>query len=215
MSPQAAGPGVNGVEVGVLLFFFIAVTLGGFFAARWRRPASMASLDEWGLGGRGFGTLVTWFLLGGDLYTAYTFVAVPAAMYATGAVSGWFAVPEPGLRGGIRIERDNPERRGSSTTIDVDDYDAADPVHRKAITMLDQAVHGADQDVLPACVAVVEQLWADEPVQVWQAAGRLSAAGVPRRQAIRRLAQLWQRCDAADPAGYVAALESVGRPGVR
>ena len=52
MSPQAAGPGVNGVEVGVLLFFFIAVTLGGFFAARWRRPASMASLDEWGLGGR-------------------------------------------------------------------------------------------------------------------------------------------------------------------
>src|SRR6266536_1436738 len=93
MSPQAAGPGVNGVEVGVLLFFFIAVTLGGFVAARWRRPASMASLDEWGLGGRGFGTLVTWFLLGGDLYTAYTFVAVPAAMYATGAVSGWFAVP--------------------------------------------------------------------------------------------------------------------------
>jgi hypothetical protein len=127
----------------------------------------------------------------------------------------WFAVPEPGRRGGIRIERDNPERRGSSTTIDVDDYDAADPVHRKAITMLDQAVHGADQDVLPACVTVVEQLWADQPIQVWQAAGRLSAAGVPRRQAIRRLAQLWQRCDAADPAGYVAALESVGRPGVR
>ena len=53
----------------------------------------MDSLDEWGLGGRGFGTVVTWFLLGGDLYTAYTFVAVPAAMYATGAISGFFAVP--------------------------------------------------------------------------------------------------------------------------
>jgi SSS family solute:Na+ symporter len=53
----------------------------------------MHSLDEWGLGGRGFGTITTWFLLGGDLYTAYTFVAVPAAMYATGAVSGFFAVP--------------------------------------------------------------------------------------------------------------------------
>jgi SSS family solute:Na+ symporter len=36
---------------------------------------------------------VTWFLLGGDLYTAYTFVAVPAAMFATGAVAGFFAVP--------------------------------------------------------------------------------------------------------------------------
>jgi SSS family solute:Na+ symporter len=53
----------------------------------------MHSLDEWGLGGRGFGTVITWFLLGGDLYTAYTFVAVPAAMFATGAVSGFFAVP--------------------------------------------------------------------------------------------------------------------------
>ena len=36
---------------------------------------------------------MTWFLLGGDLYTAYTFVAVPAAMFATGAVAGFFAVP--------------------------------------------------------------------------------------------------------------------------
>ena len=53
----------------------------------------MESLDEWGLGGRGFGTWVTWFLLGGDLYTAYTFIAVPAAMFALGAVSGFFAVP--------------------------------------------------------------------------------------------------------------------------
>jgi SSS family solute:Na+ symporter len=91
--PLAAGPGVNGVSLGVLLFFFVVVTAGGFFAARWKRPTSMNSLDEWGLGGRGFGTMTTWFLLGGDLYTAYTFVAVPAAMYATGAVAGWFAVP--------------------------------------------------------------------------------------------------------------------------
>ena len=53
----------------------------------------MGSLQEWGLGGRSFGTFITWFLLGGDLYTAYTFVAVPAAMFATGAVTGFFAVP--------------------------------------------------------------------------------------------------------------------------
>ncbi|MBL0705929.1 sodium:solute symporter [Sinomonas sp. JC656] len=68
----------------------------GFMAARWRRSkeeTGLHSLDEWGLGGRGFGTWITWFLLGGDLYTAYTFVAVPAAMWATGAVSGFFAVP--------------------------------------------------------------------------------------------------------------------------
>jgi SSS family solute:Na+ symporter len=89
----ASGSGVHGVELGVVLFFFVVVTVGGFLAVRWRRAAAMNSLDEWGLGGRGFGTVVTWFLLGGDLYTAYTFVAVPAAMFATGAVSGFFAVP--------------------------------------------------------------------------------------------------------------------------
>ncbi|HEY0195613.1 MAG TPA: hypothetical protein VGC42_31080, partial [Kofleriaceae bacterium] len=49
-------------------------------------------LDEWALGGRNFGAWVTWFLIGGDLYTAYTFVAVPALMYATGA-GGFFALP--------------------------------------------------------------------------------------------------------------------------
>ncbi|WP_405064544.1 sodium:solute symporter [Kribbella sp. NBC_01505] len=65
----------------------------GFMASRWRASGSMDNLDEWGLGGRGFGTFITWFLLGGDLYTAYTFIAVPAAMYATGAVTGFFAVP--------------------------------------------------------------------------------------------------------------------------
>jgi SSS family solute:Na+ symporter len=90
---SAAGSSVNGVELGVVIFFFLLVSIGGFMAARWRRAESMHSLEEWGLGGRGFGTIVTWFLLGGDLYTAYTFVAVPAAMFATGAVSGFFAVP--------------------------------------------------------------------------------------------------------------------------
>ncbi|MEU3651703.1 monocarboxylate uptake permease MctP [Streptomyces sp. NPDC032161] len=84
--------GVNGVALGVFVFFFAAVTVMGFLAARWRRAENGASLDEWGLGGRSFGTWVTWFLLGGDLYTAYTFVAVPAAIYAAGA-AGFFAVP--------------------------------------------------------------------------------------------------------------------------
>ncbi len=93
-APAAAGhSGVNGVALAVLIVLFLAVTLMGFYASRWRRPTSMESLDEWGLGGRSFGTWITWFLLGGDLYTAYTFVAVPAAMFATGAVAGFFAVP--------------------------------------------------------------------------------------------------------------------------
>ena len=85
--------GINWTALIILVVLFGAVTIMGFLATRWRRPTSMESLDEWGLGGRSFGTWITWFLLGGDLYTAYTFVAVPAAMFATGAVAGFFAVP--------------------------------------------------------------------------------------------------------------------------
>ncbi|MFF3559854.1 monocarboxylate uptake permease MctP [Streptomyces sp. NPDC002574] len=84
--------GVNGVALAVFIFFFVVVTVLGFLAARWRRAENSLHLDEWGLGGRSFGGWITWFLLGGDLYTAYTFVAVPAAVYAAGA-SGFFAVP--------------------------------------------------------------------------------------------------------------------------
>ncbi len=84
---------VNTVALIVLTALFLLVTVLGFMATRFRRGDGLNTLDEWGLGGRKFGTWVTWFLLGGDLYTAYTFVAVPAAMFATGAVAGFFAVP--------------------------------------------------------------------------------------------------------------------------
>ena len=84
--------GIDAVALSVVIILFLAVTVMGFMAARWRRGTTLASLDEWGLGGRRFGTWVTWFLIGGDIYTAYTFVAVPALMFASGAV-GFFAVP--------------------------------------------------------------------------------------------------------------------------
>ena len=93
MTPLVTGTGVNGVALGVLIALFALVTVAGFMASRFKAGDGLDSLDEWGLGGRKFGTWITWFLLGGDLYTAYTFVAVPAAMFATGAVAGFFAVP--------------------------------------------------------------------------------------------------------------------------
>jgi SSS family solute:Na+ symporter len=75
----------------VFIILFGCITILGFAAARWRQ-GDLSQLHEWGLGGRRFGTLVTWFLIGGDLYTAYTFVAVPALMFGAGAI-GFFAVP--------------------------------------------------------------------------------------------------------------------------
>ncbi|MBO0815991.1 MAG: sodium:solute symporter [Actinobacteria bacterium] len=82
----------NAVAFTIVIILFAVVTLIGFAAARWRRAEDKLHLNEWGLGGRGFGTFVTWFLLGGDLYTAYTFIAVPALVFGVGAV-GFFAVP--------------------------------------------------------------------------------------------------------------------------
>ena len=82
----------DGVAFTVFIIFFLLVTVLGFVAARWRR-GNLDLIHEWGLAGRRFGTLVTWFLLGGDLYTAYTFIAVPAAMFGLGVLNGWFAVP--------------------------------------------------------------------------------------------------------------------------
>ncbi len=75
----------------VFTFFFALVTVIGFLAARWK-SGDLDQLHEWGLGGRRFGTVITWFLLGGDLYTAYTVIAVPALVFAVGAF-GFFAVP--------------------------------------------------------------------------------------------------------------------------
>jgi solute:Na+ symporter, SSS family len=82
---------VNTVAFAILVASFLAVTLVGFGAARWRPAEDPMHLNEWGLGGRGFGTFVSWFLLGGDIYTAYTLIAVPALVYATGA-AGFYAL---------------------------------------------------------------------------------------------------------------------------
>src|SRR4051794_26646940 len=83
---------VNGTELAVFTALFALVTVLGFVASRWRRAENLQHLDEWGLGGRNFGSWVTWFLIGGDIYTAYTFVAVPALVVGAGA-AGFFALP--------------------------------------------------------------------------------------------------------------------------
>src|SRR3954454_18494331 len=82
---------LNWTALMVFILLFAFVTVLGFVAARWRR-GDLDQLHEWGLAGRRFGTIVTWFLLGGDLYTAYTFIAVPALVYGSGAI-GMFALP--------------------------------------------------------------------------------------------------------------------------
>src|SRR5271155_1022735 len=83
--------GVNWTALTIFVILFLFVSWLGFAAARWRR-GDLDQLHEWGLGGRRFGTLITWFLVGGDVYTAYTFIAVPALAFGAGAIA-FFAVP--------------------------------------------------------------------------------------------------------------------------
>ena len=82
---------VNWIALIIFIAVFGFITWLGFAAANWRK-GDLDLLHEWGLGGRRFGTIVTWFLIGGDLYTAYTFIAVPALAFGAGAVA-FFAVP--------------------------------------------------------------------------------------------------------------------------
>jgi SSS family solute:Na+ symporter len=82
---------IHPIALAVFCICFLLVTAAGFLASRWR-SADLNSLEEWGLAGRKFGTVITWFLIGGDFYTAYTVIAVPAAMYGVGAY-GFFAIP--------------------------------------------------------------------------------------------------------------------------
>jgi solute:Na+ symporter, SSS family len=64
---------IDWAALAVFVLLLGLVTAIGFGVARWRR---------W----------ITWFLIGGDIYTAYTMIAVPALVYATGAF-GFFAIP--------------------------------------------------------------------------------------------------------------------------
>jgi SSS family solute:Na+ symporter len=84
-------PGLNWTATAVFVFFMALVAVIGLYAGRWRR-GDLAEIEEWGLAGRRFGTIVTWFLVGGDFYTAYTLIAVPALVYGAGAI-GFFALP--------------------------------------------------------------------------------------------------------------------------
>lgn len=79
------------VSISVFLVLFFGISSLGFLATRWMK-GDLSQLAEWGLAGRRFGAVLTWFLLGGDLYTAYTFVALPAFLFGAGAV-GFFSIP--------------------------------------------------------------------------------------------------------------------------
>src|SRR3981081_894413 len=84
---------VNWVALTIFVLLFAFITWLGFAAAHWRK-GDLDLLHEWGLGGRRFGTLITWLLFGGDVDAAYPFIAIPALAFGAGAVA-FSSVPYP------------------------------------------------------------------------------------------------------------------------
>ncbi|MFB6469899.1 MAG: sodium:solute symporter [Vulcanisaeta sp. AZ3] len=82
---------VGPLSWGVFIVFFVIFIFLGFYGARWRR-GDLSQLHEWALAGRKLGTFLAWFLVGADVYTAYTFIAVPSGVFASGALY-FYAVP--------------------------------------------------------------------------------------------------------------------------
>ncbi len=82
---------IDSVSITVFVALFGVFIFLGFYGSRWRK-GDLRKLKEWGMAGSRIGTAVGWFLLGADIYTAYTFIAVPSSLYAKGSIY-FFAAP--------------------------------------------------------------------------------------------------------------------------
>src|SRR5579884_1765394 len=89
------------VIISVFVVLFAIFTFLGFYGSRWRR-GDMNHLHEWALAGRRLGATLAFFLVGADLYTAYTFVAVPSGVFAAGALYA-FAIPYVAITFGVAL----------------------------------------------------------------------------------------------------------------
>ncbi|OIJ85642.1 sodium:solute symporter family transporter [Streptomyces colonosanans] len=74
----------------VLLVASAIALWGGRFASTGSGVST--DLEDWALADRRHGGGLIWCLLGGAIYTAYTFTAVPAAVFTSGGI-GFYALP--------------------------------------------------------------------------------------------------------------------------
>jgi SSS family solute:Na+ symporter len=89
------------VSVVVFLLFFIVFSYLGLKGKDFK-AGNLDLLHEWALGGQRFGALLLWFLIGADLFTAYTFIAVPSGLFAKGPIF-FFAVPYVAMGFGVAL----------------------------------------------------------------------------------------------------------------
>ncbi|OLC35648.1 MAG: sodium:solute symporter, partial [Thaumarchaeota archaeon 13_1_40CM_4_38_7] len=78
------------VTIAFISLFVVFIFLG-FYGKYWRR-GNLNHIHEWSLAGRKLGTTLVFFLIGADIYTAYSFVAIPSGIFAKGSLY-FFAIP--------------------------------------------------------------------------------------------------------------------------
>ncbi|RAS73835.1 sodium:solute symporter family protein [Priestia endophytica] len=80
----------NLTALSITCCIILAVVFIGFLAGR--DKSSRSSVEEWSVGGRRFGSILVWLLVGADLYTAYTFLGLTSTAYQGGSTA-FFAIP--------------------------------------------------------------------------------------------------------------------------
>ncbi|MHB1709070.1 MAG: sodium:solute symporter family protein [Thermoplasmataceae archaeon] len=92
---------LSDLGIGIFIALFVVFVFLGVWGRNYKK-GDLGKLDEWGIGGRHFSVWIVWFLVGADLYTAYTFIAIPSSVFRTGAVF-FYAVPYVAVTFGIAM----------------------------------------------------------------------------------------------------------------
>jgi SSS family solute:Na+ symporter len=75
----------SALDYTVFFVIILIVIIVSFLGARWRK-ADLKQISEWSVGGRRFGTIIVWFLMGGDIYTAYSLISIPGGAFSSGGL---------------------------------------------------------------------------------------------------------------------------------
>jgi SSS family solute:Na+ symporter len=117
--------------LGVILIFVVGATIVGMVPGLKKKM----SLEEWAVGGRNFGRGLNWFILAGEIYTAFAFLGGSGWAYARGGptfyilgycclayVVGYYLLPEMspiGKRHGLMTQPDLVEHLYDSRTLGI------------------------------------------------------------------------------------------------
>ncbi len=119
------------VAIGVILLFVLGATIVGMIPGIKQKM----TLEEWAVGGRSFGRWLNWFILAGEIYTAFAFLGGSGWAYARGGptfyilgycslayVVGYYVLPKMspiGRRHGLMTQPDLVEHIYASRSLGI------------------------------------------------------------------------------------------------